>query len=513
MKRPSQNRFILLPAAQLESSAETSPKVANFLTSLSARQHEPAVSLSSRSAGRGAPLSLKVIDSIHEAGAKLVEFDESEMSDLHFSYPGLRIVREKFYRLASVPRLVAHRAPKKKALRAASGVILRKAARKQKKAAARAILRLIITDKSGKPIAGVRAVAFTDFAGRVGANGTSTRSGKISLSLSGARVERLYVYPEHSYWGYFKKNFNASSTLALRLESIDLKYKDALRHFYDTSALPKLAGRVRVGVIDTGVGPHRDLVVTGGLNTVAGEKPEDFVDNGEGHGTHVAGIIGASGGLNGVAAGVEIFSYRVFPKEGGASNFSIMKAIDRAIRDKCDLINMSLGESGTDEGIMSSIKEAYHKGTLCIAANGNDDRAPVNFPASYSLCVAISAMGRKGTFPANTVQTSIVSSPFGTDKQNFIADFSCIGPETDLTAPGVGIMSTFPNDLYAIMDGTSMACPAATGMAARVLAGKPSVLAMPRNESRSNEMMKVLASHARKMGFGADYEGQGMLFS
>jgi hypothetical protein len=509
MKTASRTRFILLPAAQLESSAETSPNVARFLTTL--RQSDTPVSLAKRSGREGGAVRMTVIDSIHDAGAKLVEFDESEMSEFRFSYPGLRIVREKFYRLASLPRFSARSGPAAKAAKTSRpGPVLRQAVKK--KAAAKTILRLVITNSSGGPISGVTAVAFTDFAGRVGANGVSNSGGKMSLSLGGTRVERLYVYPEHSYWGYFKKNFDASTTLNIRLTAIDTSYKDSLRHFYNTPAWPVITTPLKIGIIDTGVGPHHDLTVSGGLNTVPGEKPGDFQDNGEGHGTHVAGIIGAWGGLRGVAAGVEIYSYRVFPKQGGASNFSIMKAIDRAIRDGCDLINMSLGESGTDEGIMSSIKEAYQKGTLCFAANGNDDRAPVNFPASYSLCVAVSAMGRKGTFPANTVQTSIVSAPYGTDKQNFIADFSCIGPETDLTAPGVGIISTFPGNRYAIMDGTSMACPAATGMAARILALEPALLSLPRNETRSNEMMKALARHAKKMGFGADYEGKGMLF-
>jgi subtilisin len=244
---------------------------------------------------------------------------------------------------------------------------------------------------------------------------------------------------------------------------------------------------------------------------VMNENINDFRDR-EGHGTHVAGIIAAHGELPGVASGAELYIYRVFPEGKNASNFDIMKAIDRAKTDQCDLVNMSLGEAGLDEGIVSSIKDAYSEGLVCFAANGNDDRSPVSFPASYSLCIAVSAMGRKATFPAQTVQTGSVKAPFGKDKANFIADFSNIGPETDLTAPGVGIISTYPNDKYAVMDGTSMACPAATGMAARLLSGETAILAMPRNQARADAITKFLATKIKSLGFGANFEGKGMLF-
>ena len=86
---------------------------------------------------------------------------------------------------------------------------------------------------------------------------------------------------------------------------------DALRHFY--GATPKKASSdIKVGVIDTGIGPHADLNVKGGVNTVQGEARGDYEDNGIGHGTHVAGIIAGSGTTStGVAPGVTLRSYRV----------------------------------------------------------------------------------------------------------------------------------------------------------------------------------------------------------
>jgi hypothetical protein len=485
-------RFILLPANSLQTTNETNPNVTNFLVSLSGHAMTRAsVKLSTHSVAKAKPVQMKVVDSIHENGAKLVEMKQEDMPDFRFAYPGLRIIPEKFYRRAFIREEVAF---------------------KVKKATAQTTTGVTITDTDGTPIKGIYVVAFTNFEKRIGASGKTNAKGVLSLALDKKKVERIYVYPDHTYWGYFKKNFTLSGNFNIKLQKIDLNYTDCLRFFYDTRNWDKVENAVKVAVIDTGVGPHKDLKVKGGANTILGEPETDYADNGEGHGTHVAGIIGAHGGIAGIAAGVEIFSYRVFPKKGDASNFDIMKAIDRAVQDRCDIINMSLGEEDLDEGIISSIKTAHAAGVLCFAANGNEDRSPVNFPASYSLCIAVSAMGRKDTFPSSTVQSGTVHAPYGKDKKNFIADFSNKGPETDLTAPGVGIISTFPNDLYAVMDGTSMATPAAVGMAARLLSTQPAILKMTRSGQRADEMLKFLSTKIKSLGFGANFEGKGMLF-
>ncbi len=287
-----------------------------------------------------------------------------------------------------------------------------------------------------------------------------------------------------------------------------------MEYFFPAAQRQPLSHKIKVGVIDTGVGPHQFIPVKGGANFVRNENEADYFDNGEGHGTHVAGIIAGWGenGFRGLAPGVSLYSYRVFGAGGGdASNFSIMKAIDRAVSDGCDLVNLSLGSAEEDNGIAETIEEAYNKGVVCFAATGNEDRSPVCFPASAQFSIAVSATGRKKTWPAGSLQSEMVKAPFGNDKQDFIASFSNIGTQVDLTAPGVGIVSGFPNNLYTVMDGTSMACPAATAIAARLLHTHPEVFNHARNAARSNEIVKLVSAHAVSLGFGPRFQGKGML--
>jgi subtilisin len=118
-------------------------------------------------------------------------------------------------------------------------------------------------------------------------------------------------------------------------------------------------------------------------------------------------------------------------------------------------------------------------------------------------------MGTIGTFPENSDPSGDVLAPFGKDKNDFVAAFSNIGPEIDVIGPGVGVVSTVPGG-YAIMSGTSMACPAITGEAARLLADNPTVLAMPRDQARSDEIARLLFQAAQTKGFGPTFEGQGL---
>jgi subtilisin family serine protease len=171
---------------------------------------------------------------------------------------------------------------------------------------------------------------------------------------------------------------------------------------------------IKVGVIDTGCGPHRNLnhvTLVGAFvdgKTLPASQAKDVAE----HGTHTSGIIGARptkpADYAGIAAGCDLFHARVFKGEGpqdGPTQADIINAIDSLSRDhQCDLINMSLGggpPSGAEE---DAIRDAAERGTLCICSAGNDN-GPIEYPAAYSECAAVSAIGRVGWAPAGTFPT------------------------------------------------------------------------------------------------------------
>lgn len=443
--------------------------------------------------------SARVIDSTGHRGAKLIRVPESELPDLRAQLPGLRIVPEVFYypqrwqeRVCAKPQALQGQAK--------TGV------RIQLKEA-----------RSNKPVAGATVIAFTNFAQREGEQAISDVQGVVRFKSIGNRpVEQLFIYPLTGYWSFWKQNIALQNDEAILIQPLNLDYPDAKNFFYPPVSDGSPAGRgVRVGVIDTGAGPHPDLVIAGGGCTVTGEDATDFADVDE-HGTHVSGIVAARGipptGVRGVAPEVDLYVYRVFGKSSkGASSFAIIKAIEQAVADGCDLINMSLGGGPADDATEDAISFAHDHGAVCFVATGNDGRQPVSFPASFSLSLAVGAMGRKGTFPANTSDAPNVAAPFGTDKKNFVAAFSNIGPEVDFMAPGVGIISCVPGG-YAPLSGTSMACPMATGTAARLLSAEAAILSMPRTADRAEAIVRFLATHVHSLGFLPTFEGTGMLF-
>jgi subtilisin len=483
--------YVILPTRGLHAEASSSsPGLGAFLRQFEeVRTFSAAKAFASRTK-MNVKTKFRVVDSIAENGAKLVEMTEAVANEIQAHQPGLRIVPVVYYYPARV-RYQAVRRPK--AAAAATKTVV-----------------MVQSKADGSPVENAMVVAFTDFANRIGAQGTTNNTGVARLALGAkAKVERIYIYPARAFWGIVSN----PSQFVFKLDPIDLSYTDSLRHFYG-NAPDGAGGGVTVGVVDTGIGPHPDLVVAGGLNTVIGEAPQNVADNGDGHGTHVGGIIAARGkppgGIRGLAPGVNLRSYRVFGKGAhGASNYSIVKAIDSAVRENCDLINLSLGGGPKDAATASAIHDARQKGTLVIAAAGNEDRSPVDFPASDPLCIAVSALGRKGTFPKGSFSEDAIAPPYGSDPDNFIGAFSNVGPEINLTAPGIGIVSTVPGG-YVVMDGTSMACPAAVGVAARILGRLRAVLAMTRDQTRSDAIAAALLQSAKKLGLPAQMEGNGL---
>ena len=175
--------------------------------------------------------------------------------------------------------------------------------------------------------------------------------------------------------------------LASLVLSQPLQYEDTIQTYLERSVpfvgteIPRLDGidgtGIKVAVIDTGVDyNHPDLFgwgpdgkVVGGFNFVQeGEPPLDT----NGHGTQVAGVIAADGQIVGIAPKAKILAYKVSEDGEGVSSESIIKAIEKAIEDGADVINISLGVNQTNAKIERAVSYALEKEIFVVTAAGND---------------------------------------------------------------------------------------------------------------------------------------------
>ncbi len=217
-----------------------------------------------------------------------------------------------------------------------------------------------------------------------------------------------------------------------------------------------MGGGVRVAVHDTGIDyTHQELagIYAGGFNTFTGTN--DAMDD-NGHGTHVAGTIAAArDGVEvvGVAPEVALYGVKVLDADGFGSASTIIAGLEWAIEAGIQVANHSYSSSG-DPGVAmrNAFETSMEAGMLHIAAAGNTGRAngrgpnTVGYPAAYDSVVAVAA----------------------TDENDERARFSSHGPAVELAAPGVNILSTYPDNHYMTANGTSMASPHVAGVAALV---------------------------------------------
>jgi subtilisin len=415
-------------------------------------------------------------------------------------------------------------------------------------AAARRLPRIEVRDKGGSPVRGAIVTAFFEAGSPEGTLERTDDLGEAELKIErGERVD-LFRVEAPGYWSTEFRDIKLDPKLTtFVIEPLDPR-TDCLRHFYPDVPV-KAGGGVKIGVIDTGIDlSHPDLEVAGGQNTVDLEDPMDYGCNGNPHGTHVAGIIAGRGnwpaGIRGLAPAAELYSYRVYGREtvlvGGvetkestsrAKAAAVAEAIELAIEDGCDLINLSLegpvaqsvplGLEGYVSNAAHPIVPAIHKaadrarsnGAIVIAAAGNANRGSVTYPGLDQSIIAVAAMGRIGTFPPGIGLEYAVKRPPGRDDQSdFAAAFTSIGDRVALTAPGVGVISTVTGGRYKEMSGTSMACAAVTGAAARLLA-KSTYLRKTRDSNRSDAIERLLFEAAKLLKFGPEYEGKGLIRS
>lgn len=238
--------------------------------------------------------------------------------------------------------------------------------------------------------------------------------------------------------------------------------------------LSKGSEDVIIAVVDTGVDlGHTDLEgqLVKGYNVVdPNSDPKDDV----GHGTHVAGIIGAlvnnGEGVAGVSWYNKIMPVKALDGSGSGTTYAVAEGIIWAADHGAKVINMSLGNYADSQFLHDAIKYAYDRDVLLVAASGNDNTERPGYPAAYPEVLAVGA----------------------TNQDMSRAEYSNYGDYIDVTAPGTNIASTYPGNQYAALSGTSMASPHVAAMAGLIRSLNPDLT--------NREVMDLMISQAVDLG-------------
>lgn len=244
---------------------------------------------------------------------------------------------------------------------------------------------------------------------------------------------------------------------------------------------------VIVAVVDTGVDlNHPDLQgrLLKGYNAIdESAKPMDDV----GHGTHVAGIIAANvnnhEGIAGMMWGGKILPVKALDDSGSGTSYSVAHGIIWAADHGAKVINMSLGNYADANFLHEAVKYAFDRDIVLIAATGNDNTERPGYPAAYPEVLSVSA----------------------TDSNLGKASFSNYGDYVDVVAPGESIASTYPDNQYAALSGTSMASPHVAALAALIRSINPDL--------KNTEVMDIIRKNVIDLGdVGRDkYFGYGQI--
>ena len=248
-----------------------------------------------------------------------------------------------------------------------------------------------------------------------------------------------------------------------------------------TVATEQTEKTVRVAIIDSGINYSSDIEVALRKNFIEDDECNVLYEDMSGHGTAIAGLIAAMDneeGITGINPRVEIYSARVLDDKLEAPIDRIVAAIDWAIEQKCDILNMSFGIPENVSELEQAIERADAAGILMIAAVGNGEK--VAYPAAYDEVIAVGAVGAEGNPSAN----------------------SATGVELELMAPGENLVASGIFDGILGVTGTSFAVPHVTGAA--------SVLWELNSEMSADYIRALLDYSANLYGDQSEY-GNGVL--
>ena len=244
---------------------------------------------------------------------------------------------------------------------------------------------------------------------------------------------------------------------------------------------PRVTGRgVRIAVIDSGIDPRHASLDGKVLLAVdlVGEAPDTnpaLRAREVMHGTGIAGVIAAEGGLQGVAPDARLISIKAFSVrsvqdgETHSSSDRIVRAIDVALRLHARVINMSFG-GPPDKLIELMVREALAQGAVVVAAAGNSGPDSAFYPAAYPGVIAVTASDRRDELYPDAASGAFVT----------------------VAAPGVDIITTAPNGGYQVLTGTSIAAAHVSGLAALLIQANPNV--------SPDEVKRLIAGTGQSLG-------------
>jgi subtilisin family serine protease len=234
---------------------------------------------------------------------------------------------------------------------------------------------------------------------------------------------------------------------------------------------------VIIGIVDSGIDlTHPDLDhinVTAWVDYVK-EEQEPYDDNG--HGTHIAGIIAAQGEIDGIAPKVEMVVVKAISYDGSGSDSDVARGVDFCVDHGADVICLSLGGRARKFNIgdetANACEDAIAQGVFVVAAAGNDGDDPkdkdVESPATVEKVIAVGAVDENKVIASfSSIGDNDGTTPFAFD------DRKDPDKKPELVAPGVDIVSTWPNEKYAEASGTSQSTAFVAGCIVLLLDAHP----------------------------------------
>ncbi|KAL9186751.1 hypothetical protein ACHAXT_010471 [Thalassiosira profunda] len=257
---------------------------------------------------------------------------------------------------------------------------------------------------------------------------------------------------------------------------------------------------VKVCIPDTGYDlGHLDLPNNENVTGTSFIDSQPWAVDGEGHGTHVAGTIAAIGGNGRGVVGVlpdpariSLHITKVLDDQGRGNMTTLLNAVMDCVDNGADVISLSLGCGGPEcysAAVNAAFQDAYDQGVVLVAAAGNSGTDALNYPAGYSSVMSVGAIMESG----------------------YLSNRSSRSDQTEIAAPGINVNSTWPNDAYVNISGTSMAAPHVAGVAALLVSHFPECS----NQQIRNAMIQSAAeppsNDARNTNGWEKYYGWGIV--